>query len=194
MSWISNKVVADTMMSIDCSTKSVAFGLWSKTKLVNHGEIFFEGKTVYDRVLDAVRKIKALHDKFDVDVIVIESAVKVRSTKVAIQLAYMFGAVIAALEHEGLHVEEVAPLTWQSHIGNPILTRDERLKLKKKWPRKSASFYSAKARDVRKNRTIKLVNKRYNVKIKSDNVADAIGVGWWAWDVAVEPTTRIRRG
>ena len=104
----------------------------------------------------------------------------VRSTSVAIKMAYVFGAVIAALLKKGATVIEVPPISWQSFIGNKNLTLAEKNAIKKEFPGKSASWYQNKGRQIRKQRTIDFAKDNFGIELESDNVADSLGIAWWA--------------
>ena len=49
-------------MGIDASTNSMAYCIFDGDKVVEYGEIFFTGADLYDRLLDAKRKVKALKE------------------------------------------------------------------------------------------------------------------------------------
>jgi Holliday junction resolvasome RuvABC endonuclease subunit len=175
-----HKVKAQKVMGIDCSTKSLAFTIFDGEKLYKCGEVFFEGDAVFDRLADANKKAWGLYQFFQPDFVAFESAVMVRSTSVAIKMAYVFGAVIAALINKGATVIEVPPISWQSFIGNKILNRAEKAAIKLEFPGKSASWYQNKGRLMRKQRTIDFAKREFGVELESDNVADSLGIAWWA--------------
>lgn len=183
MSWI----VRDRMrlMSIDCSTKTVAFAIWVDGTLDSYGEIEFKGDTAHERLADAARKMAALREVLHPEVIVIESAVSVRSTSVVIKLAYVYGAVLGGLVSHGTEIYEVEPVTWQSYIGNPLFNRAQKAELKQQFPGKTAAWYRLHIRELRKQKTIELVDSKFGVSVTSDNVGDAIGVGWYALEKLV---------
>lgn len=166
-------------MGIDCSTNSLAFSFIDKGKLVKYGEVMFQGKDVYHRAGDARRKVEALADEFDVSYVAIEKTIFAKSIDTAIKMAYVAGTVISCLVDTHVSVVEVAPISWQSGIGNPNLTAKEKLQIQKDFPGKSKAWYQNKGREIRKQRTIQWVEDKFGVKVESDNVSDAIGVGWY---------------
>lgn len=168
------------VMGADCSTNSFAFSIFDNGELVQFGEVNFYGNTVFERLADGQDKVRALKDKLDVDYVAIESAVFVQNKKTVILLAYSFGAIIAALINAGARVVEVAPMTWQNYIGNKVLTKAEKAGIMNETPGKSKSWYSNAFREFRKNRTRKWVEDRFGYEIDSDNVTDAIALGWVA--------------
>ena len=167
-------------MGIDASTKSIAFCVMSGDTVIKYGEVFFNGADISERILDAKRKVYSLRKEFKVDYIAIESAIVVRSPGVAIKLAYMFGAIMGELLDQGARLKEVAPITWQSYIGNKNLTKAEKEQIKKDFPGHATSWYNNKSREIRKHRTIDFFNNKFNVDIESDNVADAFGLAYYA--------------
>jgi Holliday junction resolvasome RuvABC endonuclease subunit len=175
-----HKTRAQRVMGVDCSTKSIAFGLLNGEEFEKCGEITFDGGTVFERAHDAFRKTSALFEEFNPDFVAIEAAIMVRSTSVAIKMAYVFGAVIVALLQNGAKVIEVPPISWQSFIGNKVLTKAEKDAIKKEFPGKSASWYQNKGRLLRKQRTMDFVKDNFGVTVTSDNVGDALGIAWWA--------------
>lgn len=48
-----------TICAIDASTNSLAFAIFKNNKLTDIGKIKFEGKTNYEKVMDACAKTKA---------------------------------------------------------------------------------------------------------------------------------------
>lgn len=175
-----HKTKAQRVMGIDCSTKSIAFTIFDGVNFHKCGEVFFTGATVFERVHDANVKTLALFESFSPDFVAIEAAIMVRSTSVAIKMAYVFGAVIAALLKKGATVIEVPPISWQSFIGNKNLTLAEKNAIKMEFPGKSASWYQNKGRLMRKQRTIDFAKREFGVELESDNVADSLGIAWWA--------------
>lgn len=176
------KTKASRVMGIDCSTNSFAFAIYDNQILESFGEVNFNGSDVFERLLDANNKVTAMSkaNMFDVSFVAIESSVLVKSPSVAIKLAYVYGSVIGAILQQGVKVVEVAPITWQSYIGNPNLKKAEKDKLRIDFPGMSASWYQNKGRQIRKARTLEFANKLHNGKPAiSDNVGDAIGVGYY---------------
>lgn len=168
------------VMGADCSTQSFAFSIFDDGELVQWGEIKFVGKNVFERLADGQDKVRALRDVLQVDKVVIEGAVYVQNKKTVILLAYAFGAIISALVQSGAEVVEMSPMTWQSRIGNKVLTKAEKAAIVEANPGKSKTWYTAANRDFRKNRTREWVKKTLGPDIDNDNVTDAIALGWVA--------------
>ena len=176
------KPIPVTVMGIDASTNSIAFCILKNGKPYRWGEVNFYGSTIYDRILDAKRKIKALRDsgEFDADAVALEAAIMVRSAATGLKMAYVFGAILGELLDDELEVSEVHPIEWQSYIGNRNFTKAQKEGVKKENPGKSDSWYKNKIREMRKQVTIDFV-KDMGIDTNSNNVADAAGIAWFAY-------------
>jgi hypothetical protein len=169
------------LLSIDASTNSIAFAVFEDKKLIMHGKINFEGKTVYQKVQDASRKLSVFLEKIGGSTIVIEHTVFMNSPKTVADLALVQGAILGAAGINRIPVAgSVNPITWQSFIGNKILTKIEKKELADANPGKSIAWYKAREREFRKQKTIKFVNAYYDKSVSDDDVADAIAIGHWA--------------
>lgn len=180
------KTGGTAIMGVDCSTQSFAFAIIDDGKLTKWGEIEFSGKDIYERMLNARQKIDALATEFDINYVAIESAIMVKSVQVAIKMAYVFGAVMSSLLNSNVSVIEVAPISWQSFIGNKILTAAEKRAIQNDFPGKSKTWYTNKYRQFRKDRTRQWVNSQFGQLIESDNITDSVGLGWFAWNKLVK--------
>lgn len=186
------EVMPNTICAIDASTNSLAFALFD-TKQKNLGvvgKINFEGKDIYEKVMDAGKKVKAFLDYYGgFEAIVIEHTVFMNSPKTAADLALVQGAILGAAGQAGTKViGKVSPITWQNYIGNKKLSKDELLFIKSQNPGKSEAWYKGYVRGIRKERTIKFININYNRSINDNDVADACGIGHWAmnnWNKAL---------
>lgn len=167
--------------TIDASTNSIAFAIFNDAKLVKYGKIKFQGKTNYDKVIDAGRKSFGIFKLFDVDSIVIEHTVFMNSPKTAADLALVQGAILGAAGVNGIGISgSINPISWQTFIGNGNLKPLEKKAIIDANPGKSKSWYKQHERQLRKLRTINFVNTYYDINIDDDDVADAIGVGHYA--------------
>lgn len=169
------------IFAIDASTNSLAFALFEDKELKMYGKINFEGITTYSKVVDASRKTLAFIKEYDIDAIVIEHTVFMNSPKTAADLALVQGGLLGAAGQAGVRViRSVAPITWQNFIGNKKLSKEEKLELKRQYPDKSDSWLKTHERNLRKLRTIKLIDIEYNKIVSDNDVADAIGIGHYA--------------
>ena len=173
--------------SIDASTNSIAFAIFENDELKSHGKISFVGKTNYEKVADASRK---LYDFFraygGIEVVVIEHTVFMNSPKTAADLALVQGAILGSMSLAGVKlIKSINPIAWQSFIKNGRLTTPEKQVIRNEFPGKSDAWYKNKEREFRKQRTIKFVNDRYKKDVSDNDVADAIGIGHYSifnWD------------
>jgi Holliday junction resolvasome RuvABC endonuclease subunit len=172
------KPIEGRVLGIDASTNSIAFCIIDNKKIVKYGEINFFGQDVYDRIVDAKRKVAAIIDQFDADLVAIEAAVMVRSANTGLKMAYIFGAIMAEVINDGKRVVEVHPITWQSYIGNTNFTKAQKESVRQKFPGKSDNWYKAKIREMRKQITMDYFSN-LGLSTDSDNVSDAAGVAWY---------------
>ena len=173
------KPEAKRVIGIDCSTYSLAFAIFEGEKPIRCGEIKFRGSTVFERLAYAKNVTRSLVESgvLRADYIAIESAIMVRNVQTAIDLAYVYGAVIGELMAFNPKVEKVAPISWQSGIGNPNLKKAEKEKMQRDFPGKSKTWYSNKGREIRKQRTLEIAREFFNIPSGSDNIGDAVGIG-----------------
>lgn len=182
----------NTICAIDASTNSLAFALFDvqQQNLGVVGKIKFDGNDIYEKVMDAGKKVKAFFDYYGgFEAIVIEHTVFMNSPKTAADLALVQGAILGAAGQAGTKViGKVSPITWQNYLGNKKLTKEEQLLIRTKNPGKSVSWYKTYERNFRKERTMKLIDVIYDRSINDNDVADACGIGHWAicnWEKAV---------
>ena len=179
-----------TICAIDASTNSLAFALFVDNDLSSIGKIHFDGNNIYEKVMDAGKKVKAFFDIYGgFEAIVIEHTVFMNSPKTAADLALAQGAILGSAGQSGTKViGRVSPITWQNYIGNKKISKEEQLFIRAQTPGKSESYYKAYERMLRKERTINFININYDRTITDNDVADACGIGHWAvknWDKAI---------
>jgi hypothetical protein len=186
------EMAPNTICSIDASTNSLAFALFDTKQetLGVVGKIYFEGKDIYEKVMDAGKKVKSFFDIYGgFEAIVIEHTVFMNSPKTAADLALVQGAILGSAGQSGTKIiGKVSPITWQNYIGNKKISKDEQLFIRAQNPGKSVSWYKAYERMLRKERTIKFINTIYDRTIEDNDVADACGIGHWAmsnWGKAI---------
>jgi hypothetical protein len=176
------KTSPSNFISIDASTTSIAFAMWENDNLTLIGKIQWDGKTNYEKVADASRKLYAAF-KFvaNVDTAVIEHTVFMNSPKTAADLALVQGAILGAMSLAGVsEIKSINPIAWQTFIKNGRLTTPEKQLIRNEFPGKSDSWYKNKEREFRKQRTIEFVNNRYKKTVSDNDIADAIGIGHYA--------------
>jgi Holliday junction resolvasome RuvABC endonuclease subunit len=172
-------LIGKRVMGIDASTHTIAYAIFEDKKIVEYGELNFDGGTVYERIHNAKRVVRALKKRFEVDFIAIEAAVMVRSAQTGLKMAYIFGAIMGELLDNGATVVEVHPLKWQGYIGNPNFTKAQKAGVKAMHPDKSDTWIKNEIRNMRKRKTMDFMDK-LGVHTDSDNVADASGIAWYA--------------
>lgn len=179
---ISNLVYQpSTICSIDASTNNFAFAIFTDKKLVSHGKINFVGNTIFEKIRDAARKTGPVFNQFSIDAIIIEHTVYINSPKTMADLAMIQGALLGSAMRGGVKkVGSINPITWQTFIKNGKLTTEERKAIKDSNPGKSSAWYKTKEREIRKERTIKFVNTYFDLSVTDNDVADAIGIGYYA--------------
>lgn len=172
----------NTVMGIDCSSKSFAFAVFEQQTLTMWGEIDFYGANLYERMGSGQRRIAAFSDRVRVDKVAFEAAIQVQNKKTVIDLAYSYGAAISPFIRPGVEVVTVSPLSWQNAIGNKPFTAAEKAAVKKQNPDRSDSWIKNQIREMRKQRTIDWVKKEFGIDVESNNVSDAIGLAAYACD------------
>lgn len=177
-----SKSNASTVIGIDASTGSVAFCILKGGKPYKYGKIMLNGQDIYERIADARNKISSLGDFLKADYIAMEGAVMVKSADAVIKLSYVYGVVLAELMQYNPKVITVAPISWQSFIGNKNLTNDEKQGLRVKNPGKAESWYKNRMREIRKERTVSWVKSKFNLDVPDHDVADSIGIAYYAYE------------
>lgn len=179
------KKQAGRVIGIDCSTNSLAYAIFDGDTPVLCGEITFNGADIYERLNDARRKTQALVDTGVLvgDYIGMEAAIGGKSVQVTIKLSYVYGAVLSVLMQNKMRVETVAPITWQTYIGNPNLKAWEKQELRDAHPDRKPSWYQNEGRKMRKQRTLDFAQKFFTIADNSDNVGDAVGIAYYTSEV-----------
>jgi Holliday junction resolvasome RuvABC endonuclease subunit len=172
---------AGRVIGIDCSTQSLAYAIFDDGKAVACGEVRFNGADVYERLNDARRKTQALVNSGVLvgDYVGMEAAIAGKSNQVTIKLSYVYGAVLSVLMQNKMQVVTVAPITWQTYIGNPNLKKNEKAKLREDNPDRKDSWYQNEGRKLRKQRTLDFAKKFFTIPGNSDNVGDAVGIAYY---------------
>lgn len=167
------------VMGIDCSSNSLAFSVFNERQLVRYGEIEFGKGDIFERIGRANVLMNAIGDFIadDVEVIYFEGAAYINNKSTVIGLSYALGSAMAPLIKRGVRVESVPAMVWQRAIGNPPFTKAEKAALAKANPDRKKSWLDNEMRKQRKQKTIEWVFEKYRVRLLSDNIADAVGIG-----------------
>jgi len=164
-------------VTIDASTQSLAFAVFQDGTIVKHGKIKYVGATLDEKIRDIAEKTYAFFKSFPAKIIVIEDTVYINSPQTVTMLSKCQGALLASAYLAGVeHTYRVSPIAWQSYIGTRLLTDTERKKIISDNPGKSPSWYKARERAIRKQKTIDTVNNRFDFNLDDDDIADACGL------------------
>ena len=171
----------NSFVTIDASTQSLAFAFVRNGTVVEYGKVKFEGSNLDEKIRDISLKTYAFFLKYPTDTIVIEDTVYINSPQTVTTLSKCHGALLAAAYLAGVkHTFKVSPIAWQSHIGTRLLTAPERARIKSQAPGKSAAWYKAKERQIRKQKTISTVNEEFGFHLTDDDIADACGLAMFS--------------
>lgn len=170
--------IPEKFCAIDASTNSLAFAYFSDNTLKKYGKIKFQGNDIYEKIGDTALKTMAFFRSFPVETIVIEDTIFANSPKTAAQLAKAQGGLLAAANISGVKkVYAISPVAWQNYVGTRLLNAEEKELIRRTTPGRSASWYKAREREIRKNKTIKTINTMFNINISDNDIADACGIG-----------------
>lgn len=171
----------ESFCSVDASTNSLAFAYFKNDQLEKYGKIKYFGNDIYEKIYDTAHKTEAFFKQFkELDHIIIEQPIYLNSPKTAANLSMSHGALVGSAALAGIkNMASVSPMQWQNWIGNGRLTIKEKSDIRKETLGKSESWYKSQERLFRKQRTIKFVNDKFNIKVDDDDVADAIAIGAW---------------
>lgn len=172
-----------TVMGVDASSTSIAFSYFDDGELKRWGKVYIDGSNNYEKSADAYSKFAALCGTASPHLVVIESSVYVNNNSVMRQLSMMMGAIAAAAINRGCEVDEVPPITWQSYIGNKNFTKAEKEAMRVENPDATASKMKEIMRSQRKQRTIDFVKSNFGVTVDDNDVADAVGIGFYGTKV-----------
>jgi len=175
------KTKANKVLGIDASTASVAFCLFEDGKPVKFGKLPIEGADIYEKIKDANTKARVIASLVEPDYVAVESAIMVRSADAGLKIAMIVGAILAQLLRPHTKVMTVAPVQWQSFIGNKNPTKADKAALEKEIPGKSVSWYKAEMRNRRKQKTMDYFIKNYEVDVTDNDVGDSMGIAYYAY-------------
>lgn len=176
------KTKSESVIGIDCSTNAIAFCVFTDDRPVAIGKLNIKGSDIYARIAHGHKIAEALRLMYNPTYIAMEAAVFVNSAQTAIKLSYVYGAVLGQLTVDGAKINTVAPVTWQSAIGNKLLTLAEKNKIKAENPGKSVTWYKNAGRLLRKQRTMDYFNNKYNLDITDNDCGDAIGMSYYTYN------------
>lgn len=165
------------VICIDNSTNSCAYAIGEGSRLIEYGEIKFPGKDTYSRLVNIRDCLSELREKCkDINSLYIEQTTFIQSKQTVILLGVAEGATISSIAHPGMAIGRPQPIVWQRAIGNPPLSKLELAELRSNNPGKNTAWIKAESRRIRKQRTLDIVNKRFNINLDNDNLGDAVGL------------------
>jgi Holliday junction resolvasome RuvABC endonuclease subunit len=172
------------IITLDISTKFVAYAVWDNKELVGMGKIFSEGKG--DEALASYgHKVSSVFRDANIEGVVYEAAFMGNNVNVVKALSKATGSVLAGFYEIGIHrFGSVPPITWQTGIGVGRTSREQIKELHVRYPRRSRSWIKNKDRENRKQAVVDIINKRFglNLELKDNDLADAIGIGCYLLD------------
>ena len=180
------KQKADRVLGIDASTASVAFCLFEDGTPVLMGKLPILGSDIYDKIKDANNKAKAIAKLCNPDYVTVESAIMVKSPDAGIKIAMVVGAILSVILKPETKVVTVAPISWQSYIGNNNFTKAQKLEIQNQFPGKSVTWYKSKIREIRKQKTMDFFNDKFGTSISDNDVGDATGIAYYAYKTLTE--------
>ena len=175
------KPKADKVLGIDASTASIAFCLFEDGKPRWYGKLPLEGSDIYEKVADAGKKTRIASNFLKPDYVAIESAIMVKSADAGIKIAMIVGAALSVLLKPGVKTVSIAPIQWQSFIGNKNPTKADKLALEAEIPGKSVTWYKGEMRNRRKQKTMTYFNDNFGTDITDNDVGDACGIAYYAY-------------
>ena len=180
------KQKADRVLGIDASTASVAFCLFEDGTPFLMGKLPILGSDIYDKIKDANNKAKAIAKLCSPDYVAVESAIMVKSPDAGIKIAMVVGAILSVILKPETKVVTVAPISWQSYIGNNNFTKVQKLEVQNQFPGKSVTWYKSKIREMRKQKTMDFFNDKFGTSISDNDVGDAVGIAYYAYKTLTE--------
>lgn len=177
---------ANKVLGIDASTASVAFCLFEDGVPTKMGKLPIVGANIYDKVKDASTKAKVIAKLCDPDYVAVEAAIMVKSPDAGIKIAMVVGAILSIILKPETKVITVAPIQWQSYIGNKNFTKAQKLEVENEFPGKSVAWYKNKVREIRKQKTMTFFNDKFGTSITDNDVGDANGIAYFAYKSLTE--------
>jgi Holliday junction resolvasome RuvABC endonuclease subunit len=180
------KLHSGTVLSIDPSTKSLAFAVVRRDK--DHIKLISKGKINFHHLDDLVSKLRCINhilpmliDHHKPDMVVIEQTIYIQNPQTSRLLSYIVGHMLGLSLQYNIKVHDVGPLEWKRWLGYKSVSKSEItawiLELGEKEAKKKASF-------ERKNRVKNILEEKIPTLIEEDyDILDAIAIGVWASNI-----------
>lgn len=151
------------VLALDQATAHTGFSFWGDGKLIECGVLDEDRKIpILERMNSMTNQIEGLVKEHDVDAVCVEGVQYQSSQKTYGQLAQLQGFIFRTLFAMGISFVVVEPSSWKAYCG-----------------------ISGRARAEQKQNTIEWVKEKYGLAV-SEDVADSIGIGYWAINNIVE--------
>jgi Holliday junction resolvasome RuvABC endonuclease subunit len=168
-------------VTIDMSTKFLAYALWNDAKLVRYGKVFPNG--TYDLAAASITAaVVETFKKDKIERVVYESAFLGKNVNVVKGLSKTTGAMLGGFYLLGVRdFQSVPPIVWQNGVGVGRTTKVKLDKLRKENPGRSVTWIKNRDRENRKQLVVDLVNQHYKLKLQyeDNDLADAIAIGYY---------------
>lgn len=150
------------ILSLDASTRSTGYAIFNNKKLESYGVISASSTDVIKRINKIVTELEQILTKEEIDILVIEEVRPDLGKIVKTYKALMYlQAAIAFLIHERfpkVKIEYLYPSSWRKICG---IAQGAGIK-----------------REALKAKDINFVNETFGINTKSDDIADAIAIGY----------------
>jgi Holliday junction resolvasome RuvABC endonuclease subunit len=151
-------VVTIRILALD-QAKTTGYSVFDNGILVDYGKIELgKYKETYENILfPAKEKINKLIETTKADVVVIEDIQQQQNTLTYKKLAMLMGMLICLFKEIKIPFYIVPPVTWKAFAKIKGVRRTEQ-----------------------KKETIKFIKKKFSIKDITEDMADAISIGYWA--------------
>lgn len=176
-------------VTVDMSTKFLAYALWNDGKLVEYGKIYPTGS--HDEAVGSITgAVASEFARRRIQRVIYEGAFLGKNVNVVKGLSKTTGAMIGGFYQIGVReFGAIPPITWQTGIGVGRSSKTEVERLRKQFPSRSLTWIKNKDRENRKQLIIDYVNNKHNLKLtmEDNDIADAIGIGDYMWAQWTKP-------
>ena len=171
------------VLSIDPSTKSIAFAVVLKEKI--NISLCAKGKINLDKLDDIQSKLKCIGSVIPELIeyhkpthVVIEQTIYIQNPQTTRLLSYIVGHMLGCALMHNVKVMDVGPLEWKRWLGYKSVSKVEINNWTKEFGEKEAKKIAS---FERKNRVKNILDSRISNLNESDyDIIDAIAIGLWA--------------
>jgi hypothetical protein len=185
---LSEKLHSGTILSIDPSTKSLAFAVversGSQVKLKAKGKINFTGLDDVMAKLACINSVlPAIIEQHKPNIVVIEQTIYIQNPQTSRLLSYVVGHMLGLSLACNVKVKDVGPLEWKRWLGYKSVSKTEIAEWTKEVGEKEAK---KRASFERKNRVKTILEDRISNLDEGDyDILDAIAIGVWAANILI---------